>query len=146
MSRDHVLVIPGGGYGHLSINNRALTPPWLDELGLANTVVDYPVADTHPTPLGDGPLRAVRAAIRERRAAGDERVAVIGFSAGGHLAGDVLEDAGGGLRRRGPGLGGRCCSIHGLVFLIKFSFLLPGVLVPLVVVVVSAAFAAVFVF
>ncbi len=44
------------------------------------------------------------------------------------------------------GLGGRCCSIHGLVFLIKFSFLLPGRLVPLVVVVVSAAFAAVFVF
>lgn len=87
MPRDHVLILPGGGYGHLSDRNRAFTPPWLDGLGLANTVVDYPVADTHPTPLGDGPLRAVRAAIRERRAAGDERVAVIGFSAGGHLAG-----------------------------------------------------------
>jgi len=49
--------------------------------------------------------------------------------------------------RLGPsGRDGRRCSIHGFVFLIKFNFLLPGRLVPLVVVVVSAAFAAVFVF
>jgi len=50
------------------------------------------------------------------------------------------------LRACARHLGAWCRSIQGLVFLIKFDFLLPRKLILVEVVVVSAAFAAVFVF
>lgn len=42
----------------------------------------YPVQARHPAPL-----EALRAEIRRVRASGAERIALMGFSAGGHLAG-----------------------------------------------------------
>lgn len=42
----------------------------------------YPLRARHPEPLN-----ALRAEIRRRRAAGAQRIGLIGFSAGGHLAG-----------------------------------------------------------
>jgi acetyl esterase/lipase len=87
VTRDHVIVLPGGGYSLLSERNRGATAPWLAALGLEASVLDYPTTATHPAPLTDAPLRAVRREIRERRAAGAERIALLGYSAGGHLAG-----------------------------------------------------------
>ena len=55
---------------------------WLQGLGLTASVLRYPVGVRHP-----GPLAAVRAEIAARRRAGAARVGVLGFSAGGHLAG-----------------------------------------------------------
>ncbi|MFD7055120.1 alpha/beta hydrolase family protein [Streptomyces mirabilis] len=46
------------------------------------SVFRYPLRARHPEPLN-----ALRAEIRRRRAAGAQRIGLIGFSAGGHLAG-----------------------------------------------------------
>jgi acetyl esterase/lipase len=50
--------------------------------GVAASVFHYPLMARHPAPLN-----ALRAEIRRVRAAGSKRIGVIGFSAGGHLAG-----------------------------------------------------------
>jgi len=55
---------------------------WLAELRVAASVFRYPLMVRHPTPLN-----ALRAEIRRLRAGGSTRIGVIGFSAGGHLAG-----------------------------------------------------------
>lgn len=87
MPREHVLILPGGGYQRLSDNERVTTLAWLARIGVDASWHAYPVAGTHPAPLRTGPLASVRAAIRERRDAGTERVALLGYSAGGHAAG-----------------------------------------------------------
>jgi acetyl esterase/lipase len=50
--------------------------------GIAASVFRYPLHERHPVPL-----LALRAEIRRRRSAGASRVGLMGFSAGGHLAG-----------------------------------------------------------
>ncbi len=82
MKASHVIVLPGGGYSELSDNEGEIVAERLRSLGLSAGVFRYPVLTRHP-----GPLDAVRAEIRRVRAAGAERVALLGFSAGGHLAG-----------------------------------------------------------
>jgi dienelactone hydrolase len=52
------------------------------EIGVQASVFRYPLNVRHPAPLD-----ALRAEIRRRRAAGARRIGLIGFSAGGHLAG-----------------------------------------------------------
>jgi acetyl esterase/lipase len=80
--RDHIIVLPGGGYGTHAPHEAEPFADWLQELGVASSVFRYPVSTRHP-----GPLDAIRGEIREVRAAGAERVGLIGFSAGGHAAG-----------------------------------------------------------
>ncbi|MHA7179818.1 alpha/beta hydrolase [Arthrobacter sp. MDB2-24] len=82
MESSHVIVLPGGGYTMLSDNEGEVVAARLRSLGLSAGVFSYPVQTRHPAPLD-----AVRAEIRRVRAAGVERLAVLGFSAGGHLAG-----------------------------------------------------------
>jgi acetyl esterase/lipase len=82
MTRDHVIVLPGGGYGRISDNESAPIAEWLTGLGLSASVFRYPVKARHPAVLN-----AVRGEIRRVRATGAERIALIGFSAGGHAAG-----------------------------------------------------------
>jgi acetyl esterase/lipase len=79
---DHVIVLPGGGYTRHAPHEAEPIAAWLEELGVAASVFRYPVSTRHP-----GPLDAVRGAVRAVRAAGASRVAVLGFSAGGHAAG-----------------------------------------------------------
>ena len=55
---------------------------WLGEIGVQASVFRYPLNVRHPAPLD-----ALRAEIGSRRAAGAQRIGLIGFSAGGHLAG-----------------------------------------------------------
>ena len=78
----HLLVLPGGGYHHHAPHEAEPIAEWIAGLGLATSIVRYPVQARHPAVL-----EAVRAAVRERRVAGAEQVGVIGFSAGGHAAG-----------------------------------------------------------
>ncbi|BBE21268.1 hypothetical protein MN0502_01510 [Arthrobacter sp. MN05-02] len=82
MNPTHVLVLPGGGYTMLSDNEGEVVAERLRSFGLSAGVFDYPVGTRHPAPLD-----AVRAEIRRLRAAGVDRLALLGFSAGGHLAG-----------------------------------------------------------
>jgi acetyl esterase/lipase len=77
-----VIVLPGGGYAELVPHEGEPVAGWLEALGVSAGVFRYPLHARHPVPL-----EAVRAEIRRRRAAGADRIGVIGFSAGGHLAG-----------------------------------------------------------
>lgn len=82
-----ILVLPGGGYHGHADHEAEPVADWLTSLGWRARVVRYPVSETHPVPLGTVPLDAVRTEIVAERAAGARRVGVLGFSAGGHLAG-----------------------------------------------------------
>lgn len=85
----HVIVLPGGGYTRHAPHEGEPVAIWLRSLGLSASVLRYPVGTRHPAVL-----EAVRAEIRDRRAAGADRIAVIGFSAGGHAAGHAALAAG----------------------------------------------------
>lgn len=78
---DHVIVLPGGGYRRHAPHEGEPVAEWLRGLGLAASVFAYPVKTRHPA-VRD----AVRAEIRRVRDAGAGRVALVGFSAGGHAA------------------------------------------------------------
>lgn len=77
-----MLVLPGGGYGALADHEGVPVAEWLTAIGWRARVVRYPVLTRHP-----GPLDVVRAEIEAERRAGAQVVGVLGFSAGGHLAG-----------------------------------------------------------
>ena len=83
----HVIVLPGGGYSRLADHEGEPVAEWLRSLGLDASVLNYPVGTRHP-----GPINAVRARAAELRSAsreggGVQRLGILGFSAGGHLAG-----------------------------------------------------------
>lgn len=85
----HFIVLPGGGYAAHAENEAEPIVAWLDGLGIAATVLRYPLHARHPIPL-----QAVRSEARRLRETGVGRVGAIGFSAGGHLAGHIaLSDA-----------------------------------------------------
>jgi acetyl esterase/lipase len=79
---DHIIVLPGGGYGGHAAHEGEPVAEWLRGQGIEASVFPYPVKTRHPAVLD-----AVRAEIRRVRAAGATRVGLIGFSAGGHAAG-----------------------------------------------------------
>ncbi|MFB6808489.1 alpha/beta hydrolase [Streptomyces sp. NPDC056387] len=78
----HLIVLPGGGYAVHAPHEAEPIVAWLSTLGLSASAFRYPLHVRHPEPL-----LALRAEIRRRRAHGAEHIGVIGFSAGGHLAG-----------------------------------------------------------
>jgi acetyl esterase/lipase len=78
----HMIVLPGGGYAAHAPHEAEPVARWLGEIGVQASVFRYPLNVRHPAPLN-----ALRAEIGRRRAAGAERIGLIGFSAGGHLAG-----------------------------------------------------------
>ena len=80
--RTHMIVLPGGGYAEHAPHEAEPVASWLGEMGAQMSVFRYPVNVRHPVPLN-----ALRAEIARRRAAGAQRIGLIGFSAGGHLAG-----------------------------------------------------------
>jgi acetyl esterase/lipase len=85
-----VIVAPGGSYARLSMNNEGRAPAnYLNTLGIAAFVLRYRLGPRyhHPIQLGDAQraIRLVRAKAGEWHIAPD-RIGVMGFSAGGHLA------------------------------------------------------------
>ena len=89
-----VVVLPGGGYGGLSMDFEGEhSARFLTDNGIAAFVVRYRHAPRfiHPVPLQDA-LQAVRW-VRSRAAEfhiAPNRVGLMGFSAGGHLASTVI--------------------------------------------------------
>jgi len=85
-----VVVCPGGGYGFLAVEHEGEeVAKWLNDLGVSAFVLKYRLGPKyqHPAMLNDA-QRAIRT-VRAR--AGEwgidpKRVAILGFSAGGHLA------------------------------------------------------------
>ena len=82
MASTHVIVLPGGGYAEHARHEAEPVARWLADVGVQASVFRYPLNVRHPAPL-----QALRAEISRRRADGAERIGLIGFSAGGHLAG-----------------------------------------------------------
>lgn len=91
-----VLLVPGGGYGFLAIDNEGEEQArWLNALGVTCFILSYRLpsegwSDRARVPLQDA-QRAMRV-IRSRASSygvDATRVAVLGFSAGGHLAGSL---------------------------------------------------------
>src|SRR5437660_2152553 len=85
-----LVVCPGGSYTALASNHEGRqVANWLNSLGIAAFVLKYRLGPRHhhPTDLGDAQraIRLVRAHATEYGIAPD-RLGVMGFSAGGHLA------------------------------------------------------------
>jgi acetyl esterase/lipase len=88
-----VVVFPGGGYSHLSVDKEGVqVARWLNTLGVSAFVVQYRLGPRyhHPAMLHDAAraVRTVRARAAEWRV-DPARVGVLGFSAGGHLASTI---------------------------------------------------------
>ncbi len=83
-SDTHMIVLPGGGYAEHASHEAEPVASWLRGIGVSASVFRYPLHVRHP-----GPLNALRAEISRIRAGGAQRIGLIGFSAGGHLAGLV---------------------------------------------------------
>jgi len=89
-----VVICPGGGYGHLAMSKEGFTvAEWFNSLGVTAIVLKYRLPnDLIMKNKSIGPLQDVQEAIRTvRRNAKKwnlhpEKIGVIGFSAGGHLA------------------------------------------------------------
>ena len=84
-----IIVCPGGGYSHLADHEGAPVAEWLNTLGITAFVLKYRIGPRyhHPAPLQDAAraIRLVRARAKEW-GLDTERIGILGFSAGGHLA------------------------------------------------------------
>ncbi len=84
-----VVICPGGGYGHLADHEGHTVAVWLNKLGITAAVLKYRLGPRyqHPAMLEDA-----QRAIRTLRAQAvkwnidPQRIGIMGFSAGGHLA------------------------------------------------------------
>jgi len=88
-----VVICPGGGYGMLATEHEGDdVAKWLNTLGITGFVVKYRLGPKyhHPAMLQDAQraIRTVRARAQEW-GVDPKRVAILGFSAGGHLASTV---------------------------------------------------------
>ncbi|CAM3880933.1 alpha/beta hydrolase [Flavobacterium sinopsychrotolerans] len=89
-----VLILPGGGYSHLSIDKEGTkVAHWLNSLGITAIVLKYRLpSDQIMKDKTIGPLQDAQEAIRyirrnaEKWNLNKDKIGVIGFSAGGHLA------------------------------------------------------------
>jgi acetyl esterase/lipase len=90
-----VVVCPGGGYGGLAMDHEGKQiGEWLNANGVAAFVCDYRHRGKgygHPAPLQDAQraIRTVRARAQEFGVK-EDRVGILGFSAGGHLTSTAL--------------------------------------------------------
>ena len=91
-SRGAVVVGPGGGYCMKADHEGAPIAEMLNQAGVSAYVLDYRVKPCHML----APLADAKRAIRLVRSMGYEKVAILGFSAGGHLTctAATLYDAG----------------------------------------------------
>ena len=88
-----VVIFPGGGYGHLAMGHEGhQIAEWLNSFGVAGFIVKYRHSRSgagygHPAPLQDAQraIRTVRSGDKEWNV-DPNRIGIIGFSAGGHLA------------------------------------------------------------
>jgi len=88
-----VVVLPGGGYGMHAIDHEGQqVARWFNSIGVTAIVVTYRLGSRyhHPAPLQDAlqGIRTLRAEAKELKI-DPNRIGVIGFSAGGHLASTV---------------------------------------------------------
>lgn len=87
-----IVVCPGGGYGALALGHEGKdVADWLNANGIAAFVLKYRIAPyRHPVPMHDAQraMRIARTRAKEWNV-NPERIGILGFSAGGHLASTV---------------------------------------------------------
>lgn len=89
-----VVVCPGGGYTHLAMDHEGQqVAAWLNRIGVLAVVLRYRhngLGFKHPAPLQDA-QRAIRLTRYRAESLGikQNRIGILGFSAGGHLASTV---------------------------------------------------------
>ena len=86
-----VVICPGGGYGHLAMDHEGhQVAQWLNSLGVAGIILKYRhrgVGYGHLAPLQDVQRAISKVRYQAKVLKIDpERIGVMGFSAGGHLA------------------------------------------------------------
>ncbi|SEQ72671.1 alpha/beta hydrolase [Sphingobium sp. YR768] len=91
-----MLVVPGGGYGFLSYDNEGTSQAaWLNARGITAFILLYRLPGEGWKRREDVPLQDAQRAMRLIRAkavqlgVAKDRIGVLGFSAGGHLAGSL---------------------------------------------------------
>lgn len=90
-----VVICPGGGYAFLAYSHEGIkVAEWLNEIGVVGAVLKYRLpSDEIMRDKSIGPLQDVQEAIRTVRrhsaawGVAPTKIGVLGFSAGGHLAG-----------------------------------------------------------
>lgn len=90
-SKGAVVIFAGGGYESRARHEGIGYAEWLQSIGITSWVVDYRVAPyAHPAMICDA-ARAVRIARANAEKYGydKDKIAVMGSSAGGHLAGSI---------------------------------------------------------
>ncbi|MHC4229024.1 MAG: alpha/beta hydrolase [Planctomycetota bacterium] len=88
-----VVICPGGGYGHLAMDHEGhQIARWFNSFGVAGFILKYRHSRSgagyrHPAPLQDAQraVRMVRSGAK-RWNIDPDRIGIMGFSAGGHLA------------------------------------------------------------
>jgi len=95
-----VLLVPGGGYGFLAYDNEGTEQAaWLNARGITAFILLYRLPGEKWTSRERVPLQDAQRAMRlirsqaARFAVDPARIAVLGFSAGGHLAGSLATRA-----------------------------------------------------
>ncbi|MEM9410936.1 MAG: alpha/beta hydrolase [Planctomycetota bacterium] len=89
--RPAVMICPGGGYGHLAMDHEGKQiAKWFNSLGIDAFILKYRLGKhgyRHPVMFNDAQrgLRLIRSQS-ERWEIDPEKIGVMGFSAGGHLA------------------------------------------------------------
>lgn len=83
-----ILVVPGGGYSHVSIGYEgANTTSYLNKRGYDAWVLNYSTTSNASAPLYPLPQNEALEAVRQIRAEGRvEKLGIWGYSAGGHLS------------------------------------------------------------
>lgn len=90
-SKSAVIIFPGGGYTMRAAHEGEGYAKWFRSIGITSFVVDYRVAPyKHPAQISDA-MRAVKYVRHSADKYGIDKnkIAVMGSSAGGHLAGSV---------------------------------------------------------
>ncbi len=94
-----VVILPGGGYGHHAIDHEGHAfAEWFDSMGISSAICTYRMRGKgnegkgygHPAPMMDA-QRAIQTLRSQAKKLNldPNRIGVIGFSAGGHLASTV---------------------------------------------------------
>ena len=90
-SKGAVIVLPGGGYVNRAQHEGTTFGEWFQSIGITAFVLQYRVApNAHPAEISDA-MRAVKYVRHHAEEYGIDRdkIAIMGFSAGGHLAGSL---------------------------------------------------------